>query len=30
MKLVMEMKNKHKCSLKDAMAYAKKVYVKKK
>ena len=29
MELVMKMKNKHKCSLKAAMGYAKKVYVKK-
>ena len=29
MKLVMEMKKKHKCSLKEAMAHAKKVYKKK-
>lgn len=28
MKLVMQMKAKHKCSLKQAMAYAKKVYKK--
>ena len=27
--LVMQMKNKHKCSLKQAMVYAKKVYKKK-
>ena len=30
MKLVMQMKSKHGCSLKQAMAHAKKVYVKKK
>jgi len=29
MKLVMEMKNKHKCSLKEAMKKAKAVYKKK-
>ena len=28
MTLVMKMKEKHKCSLKEAMAYAKKVYKK--
>lgn len=28
MKLVMKMKEKYKCSLKDAMAHAKKVYKK--
>jgi hypothetical protein len=30
MKLVMQMKSKHRCSLKEAMVHAKKVYVKKK
>jgi hypothetical protein len=29
MNLVMQMKNKHKCSLKEAMKYAKAVYKKK-
>lgn len=29
MDLVMQMKKKHKCSLKEAMAHAKKVYKKK-
>ena len=30
LKLVMQMKSKHGCSLKQAMVYAKKTYVKKK